>query len=103
MRALRAWLLRVGGVFGQTRSDRELDAELESHLQLHADDGIRNGLTPSEARRQAVLKLGGLERTREQYRDRSGLPTFEALMRDVRYAVRVLRRLLDGQHGETPT
>ena len=92
MRTLRAWLLRVGGVFRQTQGDRELDAELESHLQLHAADGVRSGLTPDEARRRAVLKLGGLERTREQYRDRRGLPAFESLVRDVRYAVRVLRQ-----------
>ncbi len=92
MRTLRAWLLRVGGVFRQTQGDRELDAELESHLQLHAADGVRSGLTPDEARRRAVLKLGGLERTREQHRDRRGLPAFETLMRDVRYAVRVLRQ-----------
>ncbi len=92
MRAARAWLLRLGGVFGQSRRDREMDAELESHLQHHVDDGIRSGLTPGEARRQAVLKLGGIERTREQYRDRRGLPLFETLGRDVRYAVRVLRQ-----------
>ena len=44
MRTLRAWLLRVGGVFRQTQGDRDLDAELESHLQLHAADGVRSGL-----------------------------------------------------------
>jgi putative ABC transport system permease protein len=91
MRGLRAWLLRLAGVFQPDR-DRDLDAELESHLQLHIDDGMQRGLSADEARRQAVLKLGGIERTREQYRDRRGLPAFETLARDVRYAVRVLRQ-----------
>ena len=64
----------------------------ESHLQLHIDDGLRRGLSAAEARRQAVLKIGGLERTREQHRDRRGLPALETLLRDLRYAVRVLRQ-----------
>ena len=63
MRGLRAWLLRLGGVFRREHRDRDLHAELESHLQLHIEDGIRSGLTRDEARRQAVLKLGGIERT----------------------------------------
>ena len=91
MRVLRGWLMRLIGVF-QSHRDREFDAELASHLQLHIDDGLRRGLSADEARRQAVLKLGGIERTREQHRDRRGLPAFETLARDVRYAVRVLRQ-----------
>jgi predicted permease len=92
MRGLRAWLLRLGGVFRREHRDRDLHAELESHLQLHIEDGIRSGLATDEARRQAVLKLGSIERTREQYHDRGGLPWFETTARDVRYALRVLRQ-----------
>jgi putative ABC transport system permease protein len=90
MKALRAWLLRVVGVVGGGRSDRELSAELESHLQLHVDDNLRAGMTPEEARRRAVLALGGLERTKEEYRDRRGLPALESLVRDLRYGFRTL-------------
>ncbi len=92
MRSLRAWIVRLGGVFTGERRDRDFDAELDSHLQLHVDDGLRRGLSAAEARRQAVLKIGGLERTREQHRDRRGLPALETLLRDLRYAVRVLRQ-----------
>ena len=92
MRSLRAWMVRLGGVFTGERRDRDFDVELESHLQLHIDDGLRRGLSAAEARRQAVLKIGGLERTREQHRDRRGLPALETLLRDLRYAVRVLRQ-----------
>jgi macrolide transport system ATP-binding/permease protein len=68
MRRLRAWFSRLGAVFGRRRRDRELSAEMESHLQLHIEDNLRSGMTPQEARRQALLKLGGVEQTKEDYR-----------------------------------
>jgi macrolide transport system ATP-binding/permease protein len=61
VKSVRAWLLRLFGVFASDRSERDLSAELESHLQLHIDDGVRAGLTPQEARRRALIALGGIE------------------------------------------
>jgi putative ABC transport system permease protein len=90
MKFLRAWWMRLFGVFGSTRAERELSAEIESHLQLHIDDNVRAGMSPQEARRRAVMALGGVERTKEEYRDRRGLPAFESLVRDLRYGVRTL-------------
>jgi predicted permease len=90
MRSIRAWLLRFGGLFGGAARDVDLAAELESHLQLHVDDNIRAGMTPEAARRDAVLRLGGLAATTERYRDRRGLPALDALRLDLRYAVRAL-------------
>ena len=90
MKTVRAWLMRVFGAFGSARAERELSAEIESHLQLHIDDNIRAGLSPQEARRRAVLALGGVERTKEEYRDRRGVPAFESLVRDLRYGTRAL-------------
>jgi putative ABC transport system permease protein len=90
MRSLRAWMIRMFGVFGSKRSERDLSAEIESHLQLHIDDNIRAGMTPVEARRRAIIALGGVEGTKEAYRDRRGLPALESLVRDVRYGVRTL-------------
>ena len=92
MRRLRALLIRVAGLFGRDRREGELAAEIESHLQFHIDDNLRAGMSPVEARRQAVLRLGGVESTKENYRDRRGLPWLETAWRDVRYAVRVLAR-----------
>jgi putative ABC transport system permease protein len=57
------------GVLASERSERDLSAELESHLQLHIDDSIRAGVTPQEARRRALIALGRIEQTKEQYRD----------------------------------
>src|SRR5215211_2894831 len=90
MKSVRAFVLRLFGVFASTRSDRELSAELESHLQLHIDDNIRSGMSPIEARRRAIISLGGVEGTKEAYRDRRGLPAFESLIRDLRYGMRAL-------------
>ena len=90
MKSLRAWFVRVLGVFGSTRSERDLSAEIESHLQLHADDNVRAGMSPAEARRRAVIALGSVEGTKEAYRDRRGLPAVESLVRDLRYGVRSL-------------
>ncbi len=91
MRRARAWFLRVVGLFQKDRLDREFSEELESHLQLHVEDGIRSGLSPGEARRQAVLRLGGIEPVKERQRDRRGIPFLESLGRDLAYAARMMR------------
>src|SRR5687767_11385463 len=92
MRRLRELIVRLGGSFNKQRKDQELDAEIESHLQLHIEDNLRSGLTPEEARRQAMIKLGGIESTKEAYRDQRGLPVLETLWQDVRHGLRILRK-----------
>jgi putative ABC transport system permease protein len=92
MRAIRAWLARLGELVFRQRRDLELAAEMESHLQMHIADGVRSGLAPEEARRQAVLALGGIDQTKENYRDRRGFPALEAVIQDVRFGVRMLRK-----------
>ncbi len=92
MKTLRAWLLRFTGLLPNARRERELADELESHLQMHIDDNLRAGMTPAEARRQAVLKLGGLESTKQIYRERHTLPFVENFLQDVRFSIRQLRK-----------
>jgi len=92
IRGLRALLARVAGLFGRQRRDRELAEELESHLLMHIDDNVRAGMSPREARRQALVKLGGLTQTEEACRRRRGLPLLEDFFQDLRYAARGLRR-----------
>jgi predicted permease len=92
MRRLRAWFFRLSGLFNRERRDREFAEEIESHLQMHIEDNVRSGMTPQEARRRALIKLGGIEQTKENYRDRRGLPLLETLMQDVRYGIRMLRK-----------
>jgi len=90
MRHVWAWLLRMAALIRPGRSDEDIQAELESHLELHVADNIRSGMNPEAARRQAWIALGGLERTKDEYRDQRGIPIVESVLRDVRHGVRVL-------------
>lgn len=71
---------------------RDLNAELHSHLQRHIDDNLARGMTPEAARRNALLRLGGLDQTKERVRDQRSLPFMESLLQDVRFAARLLKK-----------
>ncbi len=90
MRWLKAWLLRFGGLFGKERSERELADEMASHLQMHIEDNLRAGMSAEEARRAALMRLGGVEQTKEIYRERRGLPVVDTVLQDLRFGARVL-------------
>jgi putative ABC transport system permease protein len=92
MNLLHKWLSQFRGTLDPTAHDRDLADEIESHLQLHIDDNLRAGLSPAEARRQALLKFGGVESAKEAYRARRGLPFFEIAQQDFRFAFRSLRK-----------
>ncbi len=92
MSRLRAWCARFGGLFGKERKDRELAEELDAHVQMHIEDNLRAGMSPEEARRQALIKLGGIEQAKESYRARRGIPWIETLLQDVRFGARMLRK-----------
>jgi predicted permease len=89
MRKLRAlWFRLLRG----RRAQDDFETELESHVAMHTEDGMRAGLSLAEARRQALIRLGGAEQTRQAYRERRGLPGIESLLRDLRYGVRTLAK-----------
>ena len=90
MHQFRALILRLRGLFAVRRSNNDVAAELEGHIALHIDDGIRAGLAPEEARRQALIRLGGAEQTRQALRERHTLPWLECLIQDTRYALRMM-------------
>lgn len=92
MRLLRAWLRRLRGVFQPGDREHEIAEELESHLQLHIDDNLQRGMTPEEARRQALIRLG-MERTKQAYRERSTIPALENFLRDMRFGLRSLLKI----------
>jgi predicted permease len=92
MRALRAWLARVVGFVRPQAGEREFADELQSHIELHVADNLRAGMTPDEARRRALAKLGSVASVSETHRERRGLPALESLIQDLRYAVRGLGR-----------
>lgn len=90
MRTLRAWWARVIGFVRPGAGDRDFDAELQSHIDLHTDDNIRAGMAPGEARRQALATLGGVTSTRQAHRDRRGLPGLDAFLFDMKLGGRML-------------
>lgn len=65
-RVVRAGFVRLGGTFRKSSRDRELAEELAGHVEMHADDNVRAGMTPEAARRVALIRLGGVVQTRER-------------------------------------
>ena len=92
MNALRSFFLRFHNLFRKPQLDRDLHDELSTHLALHIADNLRAGMSPAEARRVALLKLGGLEQTKERVRDQRTLPFLETLLQDLRFGLRMLRK-----------
>src|SRR5215468_5907858 len=90
IRQIRGWLARLFGMFHRARREREFAEELESHLAMHIEDNLRAGMSPKEARRVALIKLGGVTLTNELRREQGGLPMLETLLQDLRYGLRML-------------
>src|ERR1700734_2977860 len=81
---------RVAGLLRRPALEAELDAELGTHIDALTEENIRRGMNPEEAARAARREFGGVEQTKESYRDQRGLPFFEILAQDLRYALRML-------------
>src|SRR5215204_4322809 len=89
-RRLRAVLARLTDLPRRDERERELAEELETHLQMQIEDNLRAGMNPHEARRRALIKLGGPTQTKEECRRRRGFTMLEDLWQDLRYGVRIL-------------
>jgi predicted permease len=92
MRKLRALILRLRGLFSSRGANAEFAAELDAHIALDTEAGIRAGLNPEEARRQALIRLGGAEQARQAHRERRTLLWVEDLLQDLRYGLRMMVR-----------
>jgi predicted permease len=92
MNYLRACIARFRGLFIKRRLDREFAEELESHLQMHIEDNLQAGMTTEEARRHAILELGGIDQTVQNHRDRRSFPWIESVFQDIRFGLRMLRK-----------
>ena len=92
MRKVRALWTRIKGMLHSDSADDDFSTELESHIAMHVEDGVRTGLSAEEARRRALLQLGGAEQTRQARRERRTLPWLENALRDLRYALRTLAK-----------
>jgi putative ABC transport system permease protein len=88
----RGWNRLLGTLFRRNAYDADFSEELDSHIQLLTEENIRRGVSPQEAYRRAKLQFGSVESTKESYRDQQGLPAFDAVALDFRYAIRGIRR-----------
>jgi macrolide transport system ATP-binding/permease protein len=92
MSRLRVWVKRLVGLVPSDRREQEIAAEIDSHLEMHIEDNLRAGMSAVEARRSAILTLGGVEMTKQAYREQSTLPFVETVLQDLRFAARQLRK-----------
>src|SRR5262245_12194730 len=92
LRHWRALLIRLFNMARPSRNERELDEELQSVIELHTEANIQSGMSFEEARRAALVKFGGLDAAKEAWREGERLPFLEVMMRDARYAIRLIRK-----------
>src|SRR5246127_2431782 len=92
MRFLRRFLARLKNFATGRRDDKRLREEMQEHIALQTEENLRAGMNAEEARRQAVMKFGGAGTVREDYHAEQGLPVFENLLQDSRFAIRMLAK-----------
>jgi predicted permease len=83
---------RIRSFFQKPQRDSELDAEMAAHLELATEENLQSGMPADEARRQAMIRFGGVTQAKEQQREARGLPWLDVLMQDVRFTLRTLGR-----------
>lgn len=86
------WLTRLGRALSGRVDDHAVRDELQQHVELETQDLIGRGVAPAEARRRALLALGGVDKFREEARDVRGLRWLDHFRRDVCHSIRALRR-----------
>jgi len=85
-------LQRLRSSFSNAEADRDLDAEMESHLAMAIEENMKRGMSEQEAWRQARIQFGGLEQAKQQQREARGFQGLDILWLDLRYAFRTMRR-----------
>ncbi|MGE5321989.1 MAG: permease prefix domain 1-containing protein, partial [Actinomycetota bacterium] len=88
--SLQQFLQRFASIFRRGRLDRELDAELSAHIELATEENLERGMSAGEARRQALIHIGGTQQARERHREARGLHALDLFFQDLRYALRGL-------------
>jgi putative ABC transport system permease protein len=87
---LRRSLIRLSNLATGRSADQRLQDEIAQHLAFQIEENLRAGMSPAEARRQAVLKLGPAQAIREEHHAEQSIPLIENLLFDLKYAVRML-------------
>ena len=88
----RIFIRRLAAMFRRRRLEDDLDDELRSHLEMAVELNVSKGMSPEDARCEALRGFGGIEQTKDRYRDQRGLPMLESIFQDLRFGLRMLRR-----------
>jgi predicted permease len=89
---MRQLLQKMRAFFRKAPMDNDLDAEMKSHIDLATDENLNRGMSTQEARRQALIRFGGVERAKEEHRETRGLPVLDVMLQDLRFTFRTLLR-----------
>ena len=92
MELMRVLWSRCAAIFSRKELDADLDEELRAHIEFAVEENVKRGMNAQEARRAALKEFGGMTQTKETYRMQRGLPLFEEAARNIRYAIRQLRK-----------
>jgi predicted permease len=92
MSGLRRTFGRLRALFRKRAHDADLEAEMAAHLDMAIEENIERGMPPAEARRQALVRFGGMEQAKEQHRETRGLMNLDILLQDLKYTFRTLFR-----------
>jgi len=84
MNWLKLLLQRLRSSFSQSQTDRDLEMEMASHLEIAIEDNLKRGMSPEEARRQALIRFGGVEQAMQQHREERGFQSLDILWQDLR-------------------
>jgi putative ABC transport system permease protein len=87
---LSEWWARIRAFFRTSDLDRDFEEELQSHVAMLTEDNVHRGMTSEQARRAALIRVGGAVSLHERHREARGLPAFDTLLQDLRFAVRLL-------------
>lgn len=90
--SLREAFHRVRSFFRSEQLDHEVQEEMASHLEMAVEENLRRGMSAEEARRQALVRFGGVEQALEEHRESRTLPGVDVLRQDLRFTFRMLRR-----------
>ena len=89
---IRTFFARFAALFRRRKLNADLDDELRSHIELAVAENLQRGMSAQEARTAALRAFGGVAQTRETYRTQRGMPWFDTLAQDIRFAVRMLAK-----------
>jgi predicted permease len=86
------WIVRLAALFRKNRLEQGLDQDIQEHLEMATEENIRLGMNPRQAAEAAKRSFGGLQQMKEEFRDQRGIPVWETLSRETRFACRSLGR-----------